>query len=314
MFIALAPMEGVVDWVMRDLLTEIGGIDQCTTEFVRVTQTELPDHIFYRYCPELKTGGKTSSGVPVFVQLLGGDPELMALNAQRAAALGSLGIDLNFGCPAKTVNRNDGGATLLKQPHRLFDVINAVRQAVPSACPVTAKVRLGFEDKSLATEIAQAADQAQATSLTVHARTKMEGYKPPAHWEYIGRMREAVKIPVIANGDIWSAEDYQQCLKSSGCSDIALGRPLIAFPDLARVLKAWELGEGYSPLSWNELFQKWYLKFLFTGETHRHESYALNRGKQWLKLLSRQYSDAHPLFERAKSSQSLIEFRQKLSS
>ncbi|MCB0363705.1 MAG: tRNA-dihydrouridine synthase, partial [Bdellovibrionales bacterium] len=122
MSIALAPMEGVIDSVMRDLLTSIGGIDQCTTEFIRVTDRELPDHVFYRYCPELKSGGKTPGGIPVFLQLLGSRPEEMAINAQKAVALGAIGIDLNFGCPAKTVNRHDGGASLLKDPQRLFDV------------------------------------------------------------------------------------------------------------------------------------------------------------------------------------------------
>src|SRR4051812_22104705 len=115
----LAPMEGVVDWVMRDFLTEIGGIDHCVTEFIRVVNAVYPDHVFYRYCPELKTNSKTRSGVPVFVQLLGGQAEPMALNAKKAVELGALGIDINFGCPAKTVNKNDGGATLLKSCDRI---------------------------------------------------------------------------------------------------------------------------------------------------------------------------------------------------
>ena len=314
MFIALAPMEGVVDSVMRELLTQIGGIDQCTTEFIRVTQREFPDRVFFRYCPELKTGGKTISGVPVYIQLLGGHPELLALNAFRAQQLGALGIDLNFGCPAKTVNRHDGGATLLKTPHRLYDIISTVRKMVPAPCPVTAKVRLGFSDKSLATEIAQAVDQAKASSLTVHARTRLEAYKPPAHWESIGLMREAVKIPVIANGDIWSVEDYRKCLKASGCKNIALGRPLIAFPDLGRILKSWETGHPLPPLNWTQILQDWFKKFLFQCEKLRGEHFSLNRSKQWLKLLGRQYPSAKTLFEQAKTATNLDEFRQHLSS
>src|SRR5689334_16302498 len=112
--LSLAPMEGVTDWLMRDLLTSLGGIDQCVTEFVRVTTQLHSKKVFYRWCPELLSGSKTRAGVPVFIQLLGGQPCALATNASRAVELGAAGIDLNFGCPAKTVNRNDGGACLLK--------------------------------------------------------------------------------------------------------------------------------------------------------------------------------------------------------
>ena len=107
MRIFLAPMEGVVDYTMRDMLTRLGGFDRCVTEFVRITEQKLPARVFYRYCPELHTGGKTPAGTPVYVQLLGGDPDYMALNARTAERVGAPGIDLNFGCPAKTVNRSD---------------------------------------------------------------------------------------------------------------------------------------------------------------------------------------------------------------
>ncbi|MEO0337441.1 MAG: tRNA-dihydrouridine synthase family protein, partial [Pseudomonadota bacterium] len=227
-FVSLAPMEGVVDPIVRRMWTAIGGIDHCVTEFVRVTDKLLPDHVFFKYCPELLQGGVTDSGIPVFVQLLGGQPEPMADNAFKVFALGAPGLDLNFGCPAKTVNRHDGGAALLKNPERLFNIISEIRKVVPKSFPVTAKVRLGFEDKTLVREISQACSEGGALRLTVHARTKVEGYKPPAHWEFIAIMKEVSKIPVIANGDIWNLEDYQRCREISGCADVALGRCLMA--------------------------------------------------------------------------------------
>ncbi len=116
----LAPMEGVTDFVMRDLLTRLGGIDQCVTEFLRVTDTLYPEKVFFENCPELKMGSRTRAGTSVFVQLLGGKADPLAQNALRAVELGALGIDLNFGCPAKTVNRHDGGASLLKSSNRIF--------------------------------------------------------------------------------------------------------------------------------------------------------------------------------------------------
>ena len=99
--ILLAPMEGVIDHTMRDLLTRLGGIDRCVTEFLRVSHELLPARVFYRICPELRDGGYTPSGVPVYLQLLGGNPELLAANAARAAQLGAPGIDLNLAARQK---------------------------------------------------------------------------------------------------------------------------------------------------------------------------------------------------------------------
>jgi tRNA-dihydrouridine synthase C len=195
-------MEGVTDWAMRDLLTEIGGIDQCVTEFLRVTDNLHGDPIFYKNCPELLTGSLTRSGTPVFVQLLGGKAQPLAANALRAAELGALGIDLNFGCPAKTVNRHDGGATLLKSSDRLYNIVKAVRDAVPKNIPVTAKIRLGFDEPSACLANAEAIEAAGADWLTVHCRTKTDGYKPPAYWEWIAKIKEVTKIKIVTNGEI----------------------------------------------------------------------------------------------------------------
>ena len=141
MKITLAPMEGVVDYLMRKVLSEIGGLDLCVTEFLRITDQLLPERVFYRICPELDTGGKTSSGTPVRIQLLGQDPNWLAENAYRAAVLGSSGVDLNFGCPAKTVNKSRGGAILLRDPENLYQIVKAVRAAVPTEQVVSAKIR-----------------------------------------------------------------------------------------------------------------------------------------------------------------------------
>jgi len=217
MKLLLAPMEGVVDDTMRALMSSIGGIDACVTEFIRVTDQVFPERVFYKRCPELLHHSQTPSGTPVRVQLLGGKAEPIAQNALRAAQLGASAIDLNFGCPAKTVNRNDGGACLLKEPYRLYDIVNATRKAVPANTPVTAKMRLGFDERSGFIENAQAIYEAGASELTVHARSKADGYKPPAYWEYIAEIRKAIPITVIANGDIWSIEDFKRCQQVTGC-------------------------------------------------------------------------------------------------
>lgn len=226
MRIVLAPMEGVVDHLMRDMLTRIGGFDLCITEFVRVVDQLLPSRVFTRICPELKQGGVTPAGVPVRVQLLGQEPQWLAENAVRAVQLGSPGVDLNFGCPAKAVNKSRGGAVLLKETETLYQIIKAVRDAVPSKFPVTAKIRLGFDDTSLTLDNARAIYEAGANELTVHARTKSDGYRPPAYWPWIEKIRQTIPLNVVANGEIWTPEDAALCLEQSGSTDLMLAAAL----------------------------------------------------------------------------------------
>lgn len=229
-------MEGLLDFVLRDVLTRVGGSDRCVSEFIRVTGRLIPDHVFYRYIPELHNGCRTLSGVPVRPQLLGSDPESLAENAARLAQLGPFGVDLNFGCPAKVVNRHGGGASLLREPDRIGRVVEAVRRAVPADMIVSTKMRLGYDDDSLAIDCAQAMAGGGSCELVVHARTKADGYRPPAYWERIPAIRDAVNIPVIANGEIWTVDDALRCRRESGCDDIMLGRGIVADPGLAKLL------------------------------------------------------------------------------
>jgi tRNA-dihydrouridine synthase C len=229
----LAPMDGLADDVLRDVLTRVGGYDQAVTEFVRVSGSLLPNRAFMRISPELRNGGRTSAGTPVAVQLLGSDPLCMAGNAARLAQLAPPAIDLNFGCPAPCVNRHRGGAALLGEPELLHAIVSAVRAAVPSGLPVTAKMRLGIADTALAVDCAIALAEGGAESLVVHARTKEQGYRPPAHWEWVALIREAVRVPVVANGEVWSVEDWKRCRAVSGCDDIMLGRGAVSDPYLA---------------------------------------------------------------------------------
>src|SRR6185503_11882222 len=156
MTILLAPMEGLLDFVLRDILTRVGGIDRCVSEFIRVTGSLLPERAFLRVVPELRHGGRTPAGVPVRAQLMGSDPVCLAENAARLAGLGPAGIDLNFGCPAKTVNRHGGGAALLDDPELIGRIVAAVRRAVPAPVAVSAKMRLGFNDDSRSLDCALA--------------------------------------------------------------------------------------------------------------------------------------------------------------
>lgn len=237
MRIILAPMEGLADVHLRRLITAQGGFDWVVSEFLRVVDRHYPDRVFYNICPELRQGGRTESGTPVRVQLLGNHLESMASNAQRAVALGSHGIDINFGCPSRTVNRSMGGAILLKNPDTLYQVVSAVRAALPRPTVISAKMRLGFDDTVLMLDNAAAIEAAGADELTVHARTRLQRYAPPAHWDELGRIRAHIKIPLIANGDICSVADYQRCVTASGTVDVMLGRGAVRLPTLANQIR-----------------------------------------------------------------------------
>lgn len=295
MTIALAPMEGLVDALMRDLLTRLGGIDWCVTEFVRVSRQVLPDSHFLKLAPELTAGSKTPSGVPVHVQLLGSEPEVLAANALKACILGAQVVDLNFGCPTKTVNNSRGGAILLREPDLIHAIVSAVRAAVPDSVQVTAKMRLGYESPEESLACSQAIADAGASHLVVHARTRMEGYRPPAHWEWIARIQDHIHIPVIANGEIWSVADWQRCKSISGVQDVMLGRGLVARPDLAWQIAQAQAGEPVQALGWLELWPLVY-EFWQKIQLKLEARYAPGCLKQWLGMLAWSYPEAEKLF------------------
>ena len=287
----LAPMEGLLDHTLRDILTRVGGIDRCVSEFIRVTGTLLPEKAFYRVVPELRHGGSTHAGVPVRAQLMGSDPVCLAENAARLASLGPAGIDINFGCPAKVVNRHGGGAALLQDPSQLSGIMAAVRRAVPSQVPVSAKMRLGFHDASRALECALALQDGGAEELVVHARTRADGYRPPAHWDRIPEIREALRIPVVANGEIWTAADAQRCKEVSGCEHLMLGRGMVSDPGLA-----WAIASpGRRPVGWADLqpLLKAFWDLVCAHVVPRHQA---GRLKQWLNYLRRRFPEAEAAY------------------
>jgi tRNA-dihydrouridine synthase C len=296
MQIALAPMEGLVDDILRNVLTQVGGIDWCVTEFIRVTERVMPASYFYKLASELHTDAKTAAGTPLRLQLLGSDPVCLAENAAFACELGAPVLDLNFGCPAKTVNRSRGGAILLREPDLLHDIVSQVRRAVPKDIPVTAKMRLGYENTDGALDCARALADGGAAQIVVHARTKVDGYKPPAHWEWIGKIQEVVKVPVIANGEIWTVDDWRRCREICGARDIMIGRGLVALPDLARQIAAAQAGEEVTPMTWAEL-QPMLHTFWRRCLEKLNEIQAPGRLKQWVVLLTKSYPEAVVLFD-----------------
>lgn len=298
--IILAPMEGVLDYYVRDLLTKINQFDYCVTEFVRVTHHLLTKKTYYRLCPELHHGGKTKSGTPVRIQLLGQSPDLMAENAALAIELGSYGIDINCGCPAKTVVGSQGGAYLLKSPQLIYQITNKVRQNIGLNVPLSVKIRLGFDDKSQCFDIADAVEQGGASEIVIHGRTKVDGYQPDKiDWLTIGKIKNRLTIPVIANGEIMSKQSAQQCIAQSQTTNIMLGRGILTIPNLANVIRNEEF-----PLSWDEvlLLLQQYAQSDSVDESVSHKPlYFSSRIKQWLSYLKQHYSQAYQLLQQIRT-------------
>jgi len=307
-------MDGVTDGSYREVLTRMfggrSGISICVSEFVRVLRQPVPVGVFLRHCPELARDGRTRAGVPVFVQLLGGEARWMAEAAAQAGRLGAPGIDLNFGCPAKTVNNSDGGAALLKQPCRVEAVTRAVRDAVPEAIPVTAKIRVGWDDASPIVDIAKAAEQGGASWLTIHGRTRAQLYKPPVDWAAIGRARAAVGIPVVANGDLFGLDALNRCHAMSGCAAFMIGRGAMGRPELFAEARGLRVG----PLSGAEMVGLLgeYVDQLRADELSEHGT--LGRLKQWLRMGAMLREDVGRWFETIKRLRTLDEARAALGS
>ena len=283
--VVLAPMEGVTDPPMRALLCEVGGFDLCVAEFLRISQEIPPVRTFVHHMPELLTDARVAAGIPVQLQLLGGDPDKLALAAVAAVQAGATGIDLNFGCPARTVNRRDGGATLLRFPERILLIVRAVRQALPAHIYVSAKLRLGWDDPEAIHVNADMAAQGGAAWITIHGRTRTQGYSPPAYWGPIGQVRKRLGIPVVANGEIWTLDDFRRCRDATQCEHFMLGRGAVANPTLglqvARELAGAAVYDHDFTFSWLRILQR-YVE-LSAGRSDRAD-YLPCRLKQWARM------------------------------
>ncbi len=296
-----------MDALMRPMILQYGGIDECTSEFIRVSDSVLPKHIFLKHCPELETSGYAAGDTAVRVQLLGSSPHLMAQNALRALEYGACSIDLNFGCPSKTVNKSKGGAYLLQFPIVIYDIVSAVRKAIGDDISLSAKMRLGYDHTNDATTIAHLIEDAGANLITIHARTKQQGYRPPALWEEIGKIRQHIRIPIIANGDIFTPFDALRCQQITGCNHLMIGRGALIRPNLAAMIAF-----DAPPLCWSQIIKLLldYGKMSFKQDASH---YYARRIKQWLRYLMLAYPEASELFEKVKTITNAKEIYQHFS-
>ncbi|HEV7352764.1 MAG TPA: tRNA dihydrouridine synthase DusB [Brevundimonas sp.] len=225
-----APMTGVTDLPFRRLAASLGA-PYVATEMV--ASKELA-----RGRPDVVRRAAVGDGLPLTViQLVGADPAAMAEGARMAEQAGADIIDLNFGCPAKEVTGIASGSALMRTPDRARAIMAAVVEAVTR--PVTVKMRLGWDEASInAPELAQAAERLGVRAVTVHGRTRSQFYTGVADWTAVGRVKAAVGIPVIVNGDIRSVEDARTALEQSGADALMLGRGVYGRPWLPATLEA----------------------------------------------------------------------------
>lgn len=213
----------------RRAIATIGGFDEACTEFIRLPSNAHVPSLAKKYNPD------DTAPIPQAAQIMGSEPEVMAEMCRHLEKRGAPRIDLNCGCPSNTVNGRGAGATLLKTPDHLHKVAKAMVEAV--SVPVTVKLRSGFADTSLFSENIAAAAESGAAFLTLHPRTKLEGYKPPARWDLIARAKELSKIPVIGNGDILTPDDAGRMLKETNCDGLMVGRGAVINPWIFHEIK-----------------------------------------------------------------------------
>ena len=241
----LAPMEGVGDRTFRKAMASVGGFDEAVMDFLSVPRNAHVASLAKKYeADEL-------GNIPMAAQLMGSDPLLMAAMAKEMERRGAKRIDLNCGCPSNTVTGNGAGSSLLKDPNLLYTIAKSMTDAVN--VPVTVKMRSGYLDTSLFKENLKAAEESGIKFLTLHPRTKLDGYGPKAKWELIAEAKSLLKIPVVGNGDILTVRDAVNMLTQTGCDYLMIGRGSVANPFIFHQIKAHFAGKEFTP-TWEDLY------------------------------------------------------------
>lgn len=214
----LAPMEGLGDYFFRKSLAKLGGFDEACREFLRV-----PPNAHIKSLAKIYQSQEMAP-FSLAAQIMGLDPQLMGAMAAELESRGAKRIDLNCGCPSNTVVGKGAGAGLLRNPEKIHRITRAMVLSVCASTDISVKMRSGYEDTSLFHENIKAIEEAGASFLTLHPRTKKQAYSHTANWDLIALAKSQLNIPVVGNGDILCFEDMQRMLNHTGCDGIMIGR------------------------------------------------------------------------------------------
>jgi len=245
-YLILAPMEGVGDRCFRRAIASIGGFDEAVKDFLRVPSNAHVKSLAVAY------QAQEIVPYPLAAQIMGSDPDLMAAMAKELEKRGAPRIDVNCGCPSNTVTGRGAGSSLLKNPDFLHQIVKEVVRAV--SIPVTIKMRSGYNDTALFKENLLAAQESGVSYITLHPRTKIDGYSPPARWDLIAEAKSILKIPLVGNGDIWTVQDAISMLRTTQCDALMIGRGSLVNPFIFHQIRAHFSQKPYRPL-WDDLIR-----------------------------------------------------------
>ena len=290
----LAPMAGFTDRIFREICKELGA-DVMVTEFVMANKFldprgERDAWEIVDFTPQQR---------PMGVQIFGGEPDKMAEAADRIAdRLKPDFIDINYGCPAPKVVNNCAGSSLLREPGLLQEIAGAVVNRVSDRLPVTAKIRIGWDEQSInATEIARRLEDSGVEAIAIHGRTKMQGYSGEADWNVINAVAEAVSVPVVGNGSVRSAADVARVMRGGKVRGLMIGRAALGNPWIFREIKhALATGEELPPPTMEE---RWSVMIRYCEELLEHRNRAdgdkINWMRSRLKTFAREFAGSKAL-------------------
>ena len=306
-YLLLAPMEGVGDRAFRKSMASIGGFDEAVTDFIRV-----PSNAHVQSLAKVYDANETAP-IPLAAQIMGSDVQLVADMAVELINRGAPRIDLNCGCPSNTVTGRGAGSSLLKNPETIYEVAKGIVKV--ASVPVTIKMRSGYQDTSLFKENLLAAEESGVSYITLHPRTKVEGYGPPANWALIKEAKSIVKIPVVGNGDILTVNDALKMLKLTGCDALMIGRGSVINPFIFNMIRSHFKSELYIP-QWSDM-QRFIDVFITNIPQEMSDRGKVNKVKQLMSFLFKSSNDLLQLRPKiltyqAQNVQSMIEYSMPL--
>lgn len=292
-----APMEGITDQYYRNMIFKnYPDWDYMACDFLRIPRDSIyPDKHLIKHFGQIAYEQPQQKNKTLY-QILTSEGDLTQLHIEKIHKLGFDWIDINLGCPSKTVCKNKGGSFLLSEPETLKGIIKVIRSSFPGT--FTAKIRVGYRDDSNFLDIIKLLEDEGVDAITVHARTRDELYKGMANWDYIKQAVKAVNIPIIGNGDIWSLSDIDRYYDYTDAHSIMMARGALKTPWLAKLYKK---GLKEESLEFRVKSIKEYFKFLYDEIDQSQKLNELGKIRR-LKSVSRNIFDPLPNFEQTKKS------------